>query len=132
MHTSEQNNEACGIRLCRLLDTQALDIARRETKNDDRMCLYSTGDYWVGFEHSAYFLHHLFPSSELFVLNHPDYPFSIVGVSVPTNKFKKYMKEHIAHRKQEDYLEYPISRPFVRRDYGHWHSERVKSFMEGC
>lgn len=48
MRASDYDNEPCGVRLVRLINTQALDIAKREFKNDDKMCLYGTGEYWHG------------------------------------------------------------------------------------
>ena len=129
MRASDYDNEPCGVRLVRLINTQARDSAKREFKNDDKMCLYGTGEYWHGFEHSAYFLSRIFPKSESFVVNHPNYPFVIVGVSVSDKELRKYMKDHSVYHKKEDYIEYVVT-PFVPREYGDWLTKKVKSFIE--
>ncbi len=125
MYKTDYDNEPCGVKLVRLINTRALDIAKREFKNEDKMCLYGTGEYWTGFERSAYFLAQLFPGLEPFVINHVAYPFSIVGVSVSAEDFRKYMREHIACKRQENYLEYTVE-PIIPEEYGHWHTSKVK------
>ncbi len=117
-----------GLRLVRLINTRSLDIAKREVKNDNKMCLYGTGEYWTGFERSAYFLSRLFPDADAFIVNNPAYPFAIVGVSVSARDFKKYMSAHTALRRHDDYLEYEVT-PFTPTEYGGWHTRKVKSFI---
>ncbi len=129
MHKSDHGNEPSGVRLVRLINTRALDIARREAANRDRMCLYGTGEYWHGFEHSAYFLSREFPDLESFVLNHPSHPFPIVGVSVPLKAFRRYMADHAVVRTAEDYLEYPAT-TFAPLDYGTWHRKMVDEYRD--
>ncbi len=129
MHAADSHSEPGGLRLVRLINTQAMDIARREAVNIDRMCLYGTGEYWHGFEHSAYFLNRIFPDLESFVVNHPEYPFSIVGVSVPLKSFRRYMTDHTAARRSEDYMEFEVSSA-SHREYGEWHHKKVKEYAE--
>lgn len=129
MYKSDYDNESCGVKLIRLINTQSLDIAKREIKNANKMCLYRTGEYWHGFEHSAYFLARLFPEATAFVVNNPNYPFAIVGISVLDADFKKYQRNHDAIRRKEDYIEYEVT-PFVPLEYGDWHTKKVKLFTE--
>ncbi len=121
--------EPTGVRLMRLITTKSIEIAKRESGNGNKMCLYGTGDYWTCFEHSAYFMSRIFPNLKSFVVTHPDYPFSIVGLSVPEKQIRQYMKIHTAHRKSEDYLEFLMD-AFPTHDFTGWHEERVKSFKE--
>ncbi len=126
---SDYDNEPCGIKLVRLINTQSLDIAKKESKNRDKMCLYKTGDYWHGFEHSAYFLSRIFPKAKAFVVNNPNFPFAIVGISVHASDFKKYQKQHLSVRRKEDYIEYEVT-PFSPLEYGDWHIRKTKLFTE--
>ena len=129
MYKSDYDDEPCGVKLVRLINTQSLDIAKREIKNTDKMCLYGTGDYWTGFEQSAYFLTRIFGNLESFIVNNPNYPFAIVGVSVPEKKLKQWMKTHFASRQGTDYLEFPVNE-VDRHKYGEWHTKKVKDFND--
>ncbi len=125
MKTSE---DSCGIRLVRLINTRLLDIVKEENRNDGLMCLYGTGSYWNCFERSAYHLNRLFPKLKPYVLNHPQYPFPILGVSVPEKDFRRYIKEHNSLRRGDDYLEFTVS-PTDKKAYGAWHTKEVNDFM---
>ncbi len=122
-------DEPCGVKLMRLINTQSLDIAKRENKNANKMCLYRTGEYWHGFEHSAYFLACIFPKAESFIINNPNYPFAIVGISILDKDFKKYQLKHDAISRKEDYIEYEVA-PFTPLEYDDWHTKKVKLFTE--
>ncbi len=126
MHKAN-NGESCGIRLINLINTQSLNIAKREVNNTRKMCLYGTGGYWVGFERSAYFLSMIFPCAESFIINNPNYPFAIVGVSISEKELQKYSTTHNASHTKENYAEYEVSH-FAPREYGSWHSRKVKEF----
>ena len=126
---SDYDTEPCGVKLVRLINTQSLDIAKREIKNNNKMCLYRTGEYWHGFEHSAYFLARIFRKASVFVVNNPKFPFAIVGISVHTTDFEKYQQKHDAIRRKEDYIEYEVT-PFAPLEYGNWHTKKVKFFTE--
>lgn len=112
-----------------MINTRALDIAKREAANRDRMCLYSTGTYWVAFEHSAYFLSRLFPDLESMMLNHPSYPFPIIAFSVPADMFLDYKTKHEAIRRKEDYIEYKVN-SLKLQDYGTWHQQMVEEYRD--
>ncbi len=121
------NKEPSGVRLLRLINTRILQIARRESANDDRLCLYGTGGYWTAFERSAYQLSRLFPDLESFVVNPPGCPFTIVGLTIPEKELKKYMKKHSATRQDLDYLEFAEAR-FDTESYDDWHKKIVKDY----
>ena len=129
MQTSDYDKEPCGIRLVRLINAHSLEIARRELQNTNKMCLYGTGTYWTGFEHSAYFLSKLFPKAEPFIVNNPNTPFTIVGVSVSVKDFNKYKITHTAIHKKEDYIEYEVD-PFIPSEYRRWHLRKINGFKE--
>ena len=120
-------NEPCGVRLVRLINTKSLDIAKREVNNTDKMCLYGTGGYWTAFERSAYFLTRIFGNLELFIVNNPNYPFAIVGVSVPEKKLKQWMKTHFASRQDADYMEFTVNE-VDQQKFGKWHTKKVNDF----
>lgn len=129
MCTSGYGNEAGGIRLLRLINTQSVEIAKRELENGDRMCLYCTGQYWVAFEHSAYFLKQFFPKAEVFTICNPNYPFTIIATCVTVRTFNRYMLNHTAICRRDDYVEFSVS-PLVTRQYGDWHARNVDELME--
>ena len=93
------------------------------------MCLYGTGDYWTGFEQSAYFLTRIFDNLESFIVNNPNYPFAIVGVSIPEKKLKQWTKTHMASRQGADYLEFSVDE-VDRQTYGKWHTKQVKDYND--
>ncbi len=129
MYRSDYGDEPCGVKLMRLINTQSLAIAKRENSNSNKMCLYRTGEYWHGFEHSAYFLSQIFPKAESFIVNNPNYPFAIVGASILDSEFKKYQQDHDAVSRKGDYIEYEVA-PFIPVEYGDWHTKIAKSYTE--
>ncbi len=134
MRKSNYNEASSGVRLMQLIQTRMFDIVKHEYKNGEKMCLYGTGEYWTGFEHSAYFLKKLFPRIKSFVLNHPEFPFPVVGVSVSNDDVRRYALRHGSlHKKSADYMEFHMP-SFDTKDYGDWHTEEVKTFTKelGC
>ncbi len=129
MYKSDYDDEPCGVKLMRLIETRSLAIAKKENTNANKMCLYRTGEYWHGFEHSAYFLARIFPKAESFIINNPNYPFAIVGISILDKDFKKYQLKHDAISRKEDYIEYEVA-PFVPLEYGDWHTEKVNPYKD--
>ncbi len=123
------NNEPSGVRLMRLINTRSLEIAKRENRNDSKMCLYGTGGYWTGFERSAYFLSRIFPGLESFMVRNPDYPYAIVGMSISDTQLKQYMNTHGASHQLIDYVEFDII-PCKPQDYSKWHNKKVKYFTD--
>ncbi len=119
------------MRLMRLLETRILDIIRRERANDTSICLYSTGTYWVGFEHSAWQLSRLFPSaSDTSVATHPAYPFPVVMTSVSAERLRDYFCRHDLPYVSEkpDYREIS-SDSFDSAEYEKWHKREVEEFL---
>ncbi len=129
MRTSKSNTEPCGIRLMKLIDTRLSAIAKGERHNDNKMCLYGTGEYWVAFDHSAYQLKRLFPDLKIFVVNHPLYPFTVVGASIPDVQLNTYRRKNMCHKSGADYLEYAVD-AIDTANYSDWHSNEVRSFGE--
>ena len=125
MDPADNTYEPCGIKLVRLINAQSFDIACREASNSNKMCLYRTGSYWHGFEHSAFFLTRLFPKAETFVVHHPDLPTGIVGSSISAKIFQRYQQQYRAVCSETDYIEYEV-KPLMPSEYGEWHTQHVK------
>ncbi len=70
-----------------------------------------------------------FSKAESFIINNPNYPFAIVGISILDKDFKKYQLKHDAISRKEDYIEYEVA-PFAPLEYGAWHTLKVNLFSE--
>ncbi len=127
MRTS--NVEPSGVRLLRLINTQLLDIFRKESGNSDRLCLYGTGGYWTAFDRSAYSLSLIFPDLDSFVVNPPGCPFSVVGLTVAEKDLKNFMRRHAALRQGLDYLEFAVG-SIKEKDYEAWHNNIVSGYKD--
>ncbi len=112
----------------RLINTRSLEIARRESRNIDRMCLYGAGGYWTGFERSAYFLCRIFPQLESFVVKHPEHPDSIIGVSVSDRELKRLSRNAKLSHSGMDYLEF-LAEPIESSAYLRWHDTKVHGLL---
>ena len=66
---------------------------------------------------------------ELFIVNNPNYPFAIVGVSVPEKKLKQWMKTHFASRQDADYMEFTVNE-VDQQKFGKWHTKKVNDFKD--
>ena len=119
--------EPSGIRLMRLLDTFLPRINREEWKNDTRICLYGTGEYWTAFEQSAYRLCRLFPSVATSIVMRAEFPFPVVMVCVPDSMLRAYGQRHIFHRDEPDYKELSGEKLSVER-YREWHNKAIRKF----
>ena len=122
-------NEPSGIRLMRLMDTQLLHIVKKELRNENRICLYGTGEYWVAFERSAYMLSQLFASSDISSVIHKEYPFPVVMASISDDELRGYGKHHIFHRDYLDYKEF-ICSATPRISYTLWYRNNVQEIKE--
>ncbi len=127
MRVSNNSGNTDGLCLLSLINTRSLEIAKAELRNENRICLYRIGAYWTCFEHSAYFLSKLFPTLETFVINHPDYPFSIVGVSVSDREINRCIKSNGIIKEGIDYLEFSV-KDFDLETFGKWHARKVNGF----
>ncbi len=105
-----EKEEPSGVRLVRLIRTQLYDIVKREFVNNDRVCLYSTGEYWVGFERSAYFLKKAFPRLKTFAVNGHGFSRGVVGVSVHERDVRKLAGEYTVCDRTRDYVEMVVGR----------------------
>ncbi len=121
--------ESSGLRLMHLIDTRMCAIAKAEQGNADRMCLYGTGEYWSAFDHSAYQLMKIFPDLSPFVVNHPAYPFTVVGVNVSDRQLRNYERRHGCNTRREDYMEFSVT-PSDKSCYADWHRQEIEELNE--
>lgn len=128
MNDSRLQNEPCGLRLMRFMDTRLFDIIRREHGNDRSIHLYGTGAYWNAFEQSAYRLCRIFPESEITVVTHPAYPFPVVMASIPDGEMSAYARQHIFKHDDADYKEL-LADETGTQQYLVWHRQQVKEFF---
>ncbi len=126
---SSLHNASSGIRMIRLIETRIREITKKEADNSNKICLYSTGDYWMAFERSAFLLKKIFPNLKAFVINHPTFLIPVVGVSLPDEQLKAYGRKHTIARPATDYVEITSS-PFDTLLYGDWHNNEVRTFRQ--
>lgn len=127
MNSNCQTGEPSGIRLMRLMDTRLPEIIRMERKNERRVCLYGTGDYWTAFEQSAYQLCRLFASNDISMATHPEYPFPVVMVSIPDDELHAFAEHHLFCRDLPDYKEILVAR-IIPEQYRIWHQKAIRKF----
>lgn len=128
MNDLRQENEPCGIRLMRLMDTRLFEIIRQEHSNRDCIRLYGIGEYWAAFEQSAYLLCRIFPENETAVVTHPAYPFPVVMANIPDQALKAYSRSHIFRRDESDYKEFAVEK-IAPEQYHIWHQNEVQEFL---
>lgn len=130
MENNRTAQEPSGIRLMRLIDTQLVQIIRKERTNETHICLYGTGEYWVAFERSAYLLCQLFPASDVSIATHPENPFPVVMAGISDAELRVYGRQHIFRRDLPDYKELVCSKAPALQ-YPAWHRREVQKFDEG-
>lgn len=128
MNEYRQENESCGVRLMRLVDTRLADIVRREHNNRNRIHLYGTGEYWAAFEQSAYLLCRINPKNEIAVVTHPAYPFPVVMANIPDRELKDYSRRHIFKCDGIDYKEL-VASEIPTKQYQIWHQQEVQNSL---
>ncbi|MFV0554097.1 MAG: hypothetical protein ACK5LR_05255 [Mangrovibacterium sp.] len=107
------------MQILQLIDTQLPKIVRKERMSEGRICLYSTGGYWVAFEHSAYMLSQLFPKCEVSTIAHKAYPFPVVMTSISDASLRKFSRQHIFSCDEAEYKEL-MSERIETRKYHTW------------
>ncbi len=115
--------------LMHLLDTRLLAIARRESVNDDRLLLYSSGDSWTAFDRSAYQLQLLFPGLSTFVVSHPGYPFAVVGVHLSGSELRRRFRGLRLVRAGSGCLSASVP-PLDRAVYALWYQNEVRECLD--
>lgn len=120
--------ESSGMRMKRLMETQLPQIVRIERKNDSRICLYGTGDYWTAFERSAYRLCQLFPELDTSIVMLRDQPFPVVMASITDEALRRYAERHIFCRNTPDYKEIAAAE-IPPMQYFQWHRQVLQSYL---
>ena len=128
MKKNRTTNEPSGIRLMRLMSSQLSQIINKELKNETRICLYGTGEYWTAFEKSAYMLSLLFPTSDISIVEHQEYPFPVVLASISDDELNVYGTNHIFSHESLDYKEL-LTLEIQDNQYWNWHQQQVVEFM---
>jgi hypothetical protein B2_05335 len=112
----------------RLVDTRLMEIVRREQDNINSIHLYGTGEYWAGFEQSAYLLCRLFKAPAISVLTHPDYPFPVVMASIPDSELNAYVRRHPLKHDDAEYKQL-IATEISAAQYSRWHRNEIQQFL---
>ena len=122
-----QPYESSANRLMRLMDTRLTEIIRNERRNERRVCLYGTGEYWTAFEQSAYSLSRLFPAADISITMHPEHPFPVVMASISDDELRTYGKRHIFCRDFPDHKELLVPM-IIPEQYRIWHQKTIRKF----
>lgn len=109
------------------MDALLPEIIRKERKNERRIRLYGTGEYWTAFEQSACQLCRLFASNDISVATHPEYPFPVVMASIPDDELRAFARQHIFCRDLPDYKEILVPR-IIPEQYRIWHQKTIQMF----
>ena len=102
-------------------------ILERESKNRDRIHLYSVGEYWAAFEKSAYLLGE-HPFSQRLVICPQGSPFPLVMGTVHWRDIASLCKERITAVRRTDYLQL-LSDTIDPGMYRSWHNNNLKVYM---
>ena len=122
-----QPYESSANRLMRLMDTRLTEIIRKERRNERRVCLYGTGEYWTAFEQSAYSLSRLFPAADISIATHPEHPYPVVMTSISDDDLRAYGKRHIFCRDMPDYKELLVP-TIIPEQYRLWYQKTTGKF----
>lgn len=122
MNTSSYRHNASLVSLNTLLTTRLGKIMQKESKNDDRIHLYETGEYWVGFDKSAYTLEQFGRGfSQTTVLRVPGFSLPIVMCSIHHNQIDDIQRKHAMAKSTLNYLQF-ITRPIDTPSYDKWYN----------
>mgnify|MGYP003292695623 CR=1 FL=1 len=108
-----------------LFQTDLNNILKKELHNENRVNLYSVGEYWAAFEKSAYLLGQmLHDDTPPIVLYINEYPFPIVMQSLHYRTVDDMCRKHIMSRKSLEYLQF-ATHPTDEVAYKEWYRENV-------
>ena len=100
----------------RLVDTRLMEIVRREQDNINSIHLYGTGEYWAGFEQSAYLLCRLFKAPP------------VVMASIPDSELNAYVRRHPLKHDDAEYKQL-IATEISAAQYSRWHRNEIQQFL---
>lgn len=108
-----------------LFDAKLSTILKQERHNDNKVNLYSVGEYWAAFEKSAYLLGEmLHDDTPPVVLYIKEYPFPIVMQSLPHRLVDDMCRKHPMSRKTMEFLQF-ATQPTDEVAYKEWYREQV-------
>lgn len=108
-----------------LIQTKLTTILQQEQHNDNKVNLYSVGEYWAAFEKSAYLLGEmLHDDTPPVVLYLKEYPFPIIMQSLHYRTVNDMCRKHIMSRKTMEYLQFS-THPTDEVAYKAWYREQV-------
>lgn len=122
------NIEPAWMPLKRLIETDMVEILRKEQDNKKYIHLYSAGEYWHAFEESAFQLSRIFTECETAFLRHKNYPFPVVMASLPDSELQTYIRQHIPVCDRLDYKKLLVAE-LSTVEYRAWHEHAVKEFL---
>lgn len=112
-------------RINSLFQAELKNILKQEQNNENRVNLYSVGEYWAAFEKSAYLLEQMIPDSNRpLVLYLKDYPFPVVMHNVHYEKLNSIRRNHIVAKTDMDYLQF-VTHPIDGNLYKSWYKVHV-------
>lgn len=111
------------------IHSQLPQILRKERSNEQRICLYQVGGYWLAFERSAYKLRQAFNDSQVFVTSHIAYPFPIVVSSISDETLRHYGNTHTFGCNYPNYKELAYL-PTDADKYTAWYKNETKEYNE--
>ncbi len=129
MNTSSCKHNASLVSLNTLLTTRLGKILQKESHNDNRIHLYETGEYWVGFGKSAYELSQLGRGfSQTIVLRVPGYSLPVVMGSIHYKKIDDIQRKHAMAKSSLNYLQF-ITHPIDNSSYDKWYNNYLVESM---
>lgn len=101
-------------------------ILEQERHNENRINLYSVGEYWAAFEQSAYQLQRMTrneaPPVILYLEQHP---FPIVMHNVHRQQMAALCRDHVPAKKTPQHLQL-LTQPLDAPSYHRWYKEHVE------
>lgn len=108
-----------------LLSKHLKSILHRELHNENKINLYSVGEYWAAFEKSAFLLGQTFDNRVAPVILHiKDYPFPVVMSNVHYSQVKDMCCTHTMAKKDVEFLQL-LTCPIDPHSYNEWYRDYV-------
>lgn len=120
MKTTRGTADVWVERLQVLLSTELSAILAQEQRNENRVNLYSVGEYWAAFEKSAYLLEQMTCCGDSPMTLHVNgYPFPIVMLNVHYRRVDEMCKKHVVAKREAEFLQF-LTHPIDVASYNRW------------
>lgn len=112
-----------------LFSKELKHILKREQLNENRINLYSVGEYWAAFDRSAYLLElYMNEEEEPSVLELKEYPFPVMMHNIHYTQVEKLCYKFRIAKRDLEYLQLVVH-PINDKAYNDWYRNYV---MENC